>query len=84
MSINLVAEVKDVTYVKKDDLENFEVQICVCRDVVAGVGGILVKIRIAIRVKLHIESEDILLLQPVQMYLSWRDVNLVTEFVRKD
>ena len=83
MSINLT-EVKDVTYVKKGDLENFEVQICVCRDVVAGVGGILVKIWIAVRVKLHIESEYILLLQPIQMYLSWRDVNLISEIVRKD
>ena len=65
------------------NLKDFEEQICICRYVVTWVSGILIQIRITIRVKLYIEREHILLLQSVQMDLARRNVNLITEMLKK-
>ena len=46
-------------------------------DVVAGAGGFLVQVGVAIAVKLHVEGEDVLLLEPVKVHLPGRDEHLL-------
>ena len=46
-------------------------------DVVAGAGGLLVQVGVAIAVKLHVEGEDVLLLEPVKVHLPGRDEHLL-------
>ena len=46
-------------------------------DVMAGAGGLLVQVGGAIAVKLHVEGEDVLLLEPVKVHLPGRDEHLL-------
>ena len=46
-------------------------------DVVAGAGGLLVQVGVAVAVELHVEGEDVLLLEPVKVYLPGRNVHLL-------
>ena len=58
-------------------LEYLEVEVGVGRDVVTGVGGLTVQLRVTSSVKLNIEAEDVLGLQAVKMEVGWRNEDQV-------
>ena len=64
-------------------LEHPEEEVGVGRDVVAGAGRLPAQLRVAVAVKLRVESEHVLLLQPVQMYLPGRDEDMLPENYKK-
>ena len=59
-------------------LENLEEKVGVCRDVVAWTGGIFIEVRVTIFVKLNIEGEHILGIQPVKKNLTRGNEHLVS------
>ena len=58
-------------------LEHPEEEVGVGRDVVTGVGGLTVQLRVTSSVKLNIEAEDVLGLQAVKMEVGWRNEDQV-------
>ena len=58
-------------------LEYLEIETGVSRDVVTGVGGLTVQLRVARTVKLYVEAENVLGLESVKMEVSRRNEDQV-------